>query len=764
MSDPSLETLLQSEVRGDLSELWGRYVAEPGTHDRDLFLIWLRDRGEIDEPTTQRLLLLERLDVVGDAASTFGDLRQRADGITDGPKEAMGHTVLSPLGAGAMGEVFLVRDEALRRKVASKHVSARAATNPTLLARFLTEAQITAQLEHPSIIPVYAFDRDDSGAPSYTMKLIQGKTFKQYLKECRSLRNKDGPPDDGHTLEAALEHFLKVCDAMAYAHSRGVLHRDLKPDNIMLGPFGEVVVMDWGIARVMGAEEAELVTLTGLETMTGTSQLTQMGQALGTPAFMSPEQAMGQHESLDGRSDQFSLGLILFELVTLGRAYKGMTPMAVLGLAREAAVPAVVSKVAGVTVPLELAAIVRRATRSQVHERYPDVEALALDLRRFLHGDAVSVLPDSPIQRMSRWLSRHRQVTLSAGIALIFFSIAAVLGGVTAVQLQRVEAEQREVALSKLLGSVAAHAHGVDAQLLRYTALLESLGATARASLDRSPDPSVRIYRSGSYADGGQPPADSFESDRYKQRVSFEHPVIKLAPGVDPQQVTERMQQLMAAGPAFRELFLRSRDEKSARLPRVRADALLRTNSAPVVWAYVAVQEGIHSSYPGHGPYPDAYDPRERPWYRAALEVDGPRWGSPYVDINGLGLILPCNLALRDTSGDLLGVAGLELTFGRVTRDLLVPKGVSGAEEAFLLDHQGKIVVSSSEAGDEHREDEDLTEAAELEPFPVAEVIAAIPLMDSGSVQVGDQLYAWTHLVTIDWTYVVRGPAGVMTH
>ncbi|MCO4745481.1 MAG: cache domain-containing protein, partial [Proteobacteria bacterium] len=207
---------------------------------------------------------------------------------------------------------------------------------------------------------------------------------------------------------------------------------------------------------------------------------------------------------------------------------------------------------------------------------------------------------------------------------------------------------------------------------------------------------------------------------------------------------------------------LRSHEDASARLARVQADALLRSDRVPVVWAYIAVEEGIHTSFPGHGPYPDAYDPRARPWYAAAVEQDGPEWGSPYVDINGLGLILPCNLALRDEGGALIGVTGLELTFGTVIRDLLVPTEVSGAEEAFLLDGDGNIVVRSSNSGARAAQHEDLSRAAELEAFSERRVVEAVADADSGSLTIGADLYTWTHLVTIDWTYVVKGSSAAM--
>ncbi|TNE85446.1 MAG: hypothetical protein EP330_25520 [Deltaproteobacteria bacterium] len=764
----SLESLLDEALGGRTTQLWEAFVAERKLTDVDAFVVWLRDQRQVDADTARKLLLVTRLEVFSDSQTeaTFSDAGPFDSGfaITNPilAPEGSGHTRLANLGSGAMGEVYLVRDESLRRKVALKRITRRAAGNRILASRFLTEAQITAQLEHPNIIPVHAFERDEQGHPAYTMKLIQGQTLKQFLRVCREYYERGEEPEEDYALPARLEAFLKVCDAMAYAHDRGVLHRDLKPDNIMLGPFGEVVVMDWGIARIMGSPEQKIETLTGLETLSDKTHLTRLGQALGTPAYMSPEQALGENNRLDGRSDLVALGLILYELLTLERAYQAQTPVTLLTQAQEADVPPVHAKLAGLRVPRELAAIVRKATARRPNDRYESVDAFADDIRRYLRGDEVIASPDSGIQKFARFVGRHRQLTLFALVGMALFSGLVALGGAVRVQAEQAAAQRREAQLLDLLGTVGGHAHRVDAQLTRYTALLEGLGASARASLTMPVSEPVPVFRNADFAVAETAPADAFESDRYWQRVSFGHPVLKLAPEVDAEGVQTRMQQLARVQPAFRELFLRSHDEASARQSPTESEALLRSQRVPVVWSYVAVEDGIHTSYPGHGGYPEAYDPRARPWYRAAVELDGPHWGAPYVDINGLGLILPCNLALRDHDGKLLGVAGLELTFGRVIRDLVRPDEVVGAVEAYLVDREGKIIVSSEDEGDDAERGTDLSEAAELTPFPVANVVALSAEQSSGTWVEGDELYAWTRLVTIDWTYVVRGPAQPM--
>ncbi len=172
------------------------------------------------------------------------------NGVADGSYE-----ILGKLGEGAMGAVSLARDPVLRRTVALKSLLPQASRDGTLLQRFVGEMQITAQLDHPHIVPVYGFDRKDASM-SYAMKLVQGKELEQLISETSALATAGKPLDTEHSLQTRLEIFVKVCDAVAYAHSRGVIHRDLKPSNVMVGRFNEVYVVDWGVARQIGASGA----------------------------------------------------------------------------------------------------------------------------------------------------------------------------------------------------------------------------------------------------------------------------------------------------------------------------------------------------------------------------------------------------------------------------------------------------------------------------------------------------------------------------
>ena len=249
-----------------------------------------------------------------------------------------------------MGTVHVARDVELLRRVALKELSLEVAHDRSARSRFVREVQVTAQLDHPHIVPVYGLEVASGGRPAYAMKLVEGQTFGQLIADTRAFYEKKEPPDEDHALPARLEHFLKVCDAIAYAHERGVVHRDLKPANLMVGRHNEVYVMDWGICRLMAqpaepapapaagrrraparASPARTGSISRAEVSLEASHgETAYGAIVGTPLYMSPEQAHGRHDQLDAKSDQCALGLILFELVALKRPLGGKTLAEVL--------------------------------------------------------------------------------------------------------------------------------------------------------------------------------------------------------------------------------------------------------------------------------------------------------------------------------------------------------------------------------------------------------------------------------------------------
>jgi len=277
------------------------------------------------------------------------------------------YRLVEKLGQGGMGGVFCVEDTELERRVALKVISVPDGEG-ALSARLLQEARVIAKLEHPGIVPVHDAGVMPDGRPYYTMKLVQGKRLDEYLGTTTNLSDR-------------LRIFLRICDPVAFAHAHGVLHRDLKPANVMIGPFGEVLVMDWGLSKLLQSGEATgPLASQNSETAgaTPSSMQTAHGSVLGTPGYMAPEQVRGDTK-LDQRADVYSLGTILQFLLA-------------------DASPA----------PKALVAIRQKATATDAAERYLTVPELAADVAHFLDGMSVSAYPEGPFGRAWRWIRRNQ--------------------------------------------------------------------------------------------------------------------------------------------------------------------------------------------------------------------------------------------------------------------------------------------------------------------------------------------------------------------
>jgi serine/threonine-protein kinase len=305
------------------------------------------------------------------------DVEQLLEQIRRPPAEQLDHE--GTIGAGGMGTVEATFDRCLHRRIAKKVIHPRLSEKERALFLFVREARITAQLDHPNIVPVHQLGEDRAGKLYFTMKRVQGVPFSARLERLPS-----GPLQRADLVEV-LTVLLKVCDALSFAHSRGVLHCDIKPSNILVGDFGAVYLMDWGIARIMNSSVPDIEPLAGVrETSVGLSS----SLAMGTPSYMSPEQASGKRDLLDVRSDVFSLGAILYRALAGRAPYAADSPSAILALARkgELTPPSVVRK-AGV--PPELQRIALKAMQKDPAERYPTVRQLRDDLQDylFLGGD-----------------------------------------------------------------------------------------------------------------------------------------------------------------------------------------------------------------------------------------------------------------------------------------------------------------------------------------------------------------------------------------
>jgi WD40 repeat protein/tRNA A-37 threonylcarbamoyl transferase component Bud32 len=407
---------------------------------------------------------------------------------------------------GGQARVLLVWDRALDREVAWKEASPRrrpgqdAAEVARELAdaerRLLTEARITGQLEHPSIVPVYELDWNAQGRPYYTMRRIRGEDLSKVLGRQLSLRERS----------SLLGHFLDLCHAIAFAHSRGVIHRDIKPHNVMIGAFGETVLLDWGLARRRASAGADPSTSLEVRPLQhpGQGDGTLAGSLMGTPAYMSPEQARGETERVDERTDIWGLGAVLYEILAGRAPHVGASQAEILRLAEEGVVPRVLDLCPGA--PPELAAIAHKALRADPAARYPSAQALAEDINAYLTGGRVSVFRYDLRARLRRTYRRHRTASLAVLLAVVV-TLAALVAVTVAWSGERAaHAQEREE--KRLASLTAAEAHLREADRLQVQHRPLSAGVHGAAALLANPTyPASPLYDAdfaARHAAGGQ--------------------------------------------------------------------------------------------------------------------------------------------------------------------------------------------------------------------------------------------------------------------
>jgi serine/threonine-protein kinase len=330
------------------------------------------------------------------------------------------YSSFKPFEEGGVAKLQECFDKNLGRRVLMKSLHPHLKDNEMEQRRFLREARVTAQLQHPATVPVYELGRDREGALYFTMKRVRGTTLRKILEE---LAGRNAAYTRTYPLDQRLEIFIQVCLALAYAHAQGVIHRDLKPANVIIGEFDEVMLLDWGLAKVFdeAAEDleethSELASEASQETSAGDLGLTKPGKRYGTPLYMSPEQAMGNTD-VDERCDIYLLGSVLYEILSLKPLMWGDNMEEVLNRVINEEPLSPMDKSPACKIPPELDAICMKCLSKRPEDRYETVMDLVADIRRFRRDQPVSVYKDSLIRHLLKWRQRH---ILSTRVILAF--------------------------------------------------------------------------------------------------------------------------------------------------------------------------------------------------------------------------------------------------------------------------------------------------------------------------------------------------------
>ncbi|MGH8563033.1 MAG: serine/threonine-protein kinase [Gammaproteobacteria bacterium] len=393
------------------------------------------------------------------------------------------YSLRGEVGAGGVGRVLLGFDERIGREVAIKEMHADPELmDPRVYARFVREAQITGRLEHPGIVPVYDLGATSKGSPYYVMRLVRGDTLSKALAACIA-----GRPEAGLAKRLQLVGtFIDICEAVAYAHSRGVVHRDLKPGNVVLGAFGETILLDWGLAKIAAEADTAAAGTVHLADERP-ADLTRQGAIMGTPAYMAPEQLDPRFGDIDPRTDVFALGCILYQIL-VGHAPLAGDVCTILG-ALGSPEPMPSAREAPAPVPPELVAICDKAMRKDQALRYRDAGELAAELRAYRDGRLVSTYAYSRAEPLRRSFARNKTAVIAGAVAIV----AVLIGAGLAVDFGRDAhlARRAAEAAERSAGAAHARAHSALDNITRIADqnLLQAgtLARTLTAALAKSP-------------------------------------------------------------------------------------------------------------------------------------------------------------------------------------------------------------------------------------------------------------------------------------
>ena len=610
---------------------------------------------------------------------------------------------ISKIGEGGQGVIFTAADRSLGRVVAVKSLHKNLNDHKQSREHFVSEAKITAQLDYPGIVPIYSLNSDTDGGLHLAMKFINGENLADYLVRIREQYQKNGINkfNETHSMRKRIEILLRSCDAVAYAHSRNVMHCDLKPENIMLGQHNDSYIMDWGIARLIHDPSYDSATWT------------RPASISGTPRYLSPEAINGIYT--DERIDIYALGLILFECVFLKTAYNGKDTKEVIGRVKNGQIESF-THAFGIPVSKDLCAIIAKAVAHDREERYQSVNEFADDIRRYLANEETSARPDNIFAKVLRFSQRHIKILLIFALTGLLLAGASVSYSVYQRNKQVNFILQREIALSEAYSRALYVSSLIELQMNHVANSLKSLSAYMSFLLEQDKVAAVaekKYFRYQDEAAKTQYSGDikfSEPCNKYisLDRLSFNHHSGKYT--AEMQQQMERLQNLQPVlkqallfGNIFREKSVVNKmSEKEAR-------EYFFENGSPILWFYCGLENGLYFSMPGYMDQPAQYDPRVRPWYKAVANktpFDDVVWSTPYMDAVSKRLTLTASIPIF-VNKKRVGVLAIDNMLQYIARFMKKHGNTEGfLMEKVIIDDNGRILLSTREDYSVRKENE----------------------------------------------------------
>ncbi len=631
------------------------------------------------------------------------------------------------VGHGGMGVVYKAFDESLDTHIALKVSLPRRLTTAEDISRFRIDPQSMAKLKHPNIVQVHKVGEFE-GVPYFTMNLIEGKDGS--VSSAEQLARFRGDPAAAATL------MIKVARAVHHAHQRGILHRDLKPGNILLDDEGNPHITDFGLAKRIGGDEE--LTETG-ERLNAAS-VAYRG-IVGTVKYMAPEQAdPSPNREVTTLSDVYGLGATLYTLLTGQPPFQADTLEETLQLVRDPAQKPMPPRELNPRMDRSMESICLKCLNKDPIQRYRSAEEFAKNLECWLHQEPIDP-PQPSWVRCWNWCRRNPLgAGLTATAVLLLIAVVLLVHGEQTHWEQ--EAQARQAGLNKeeddFHAGVKTKSLEIASRFSHYEKLLAELrGSAAIVLTSVEPDKDEPIV----YA-------------RPLKASIYDKPAVFVVRSAIAEKKT--LQRLMLLSDPFKQTMVRSRNRKAGLPPptddEIR-ELLTKTTGTPLTWIYVALKEGLDCTYPGNGDFPDKYDPRDRPWYNAAARLhlpDSVIWVGPYNDALGKGRMFSCSGPIYDYNNNFLGVVCFDLLEDFVISDILkiteqrhvhaylVLKTTKQTHvDEFLVDGRRKALVP--------------VKPGELQ----AEVVEHIKEGKSGHVRTDDKLVAYFPLHVSDWYYVV---------
>ncbi len=614
------------------------------------------EKQDVDDEIQEKLVNADKGDIVknSEPISTMGELKDK-------------FTLQNKFAEGGQGILKQAMDLNLKRLVAIKSLRPELCPDEKQRSVFISEAQVTAQLEHPAIIPIYSIHSENGKGLALAMKMVHGQNFKDYLDQVAKLYRKNGfqTYDERKSLRYRLEIFLKISDALEYAHSRNIMHCDLKPENIMIGDYNEAYLMDWGISRQIHDPEYDPATWKKPDTV------------IGTPRFLSPEAIAGEYT--DERADIYAMGLILYEVATLTEAYNGVTAAEIAAKVRHHKMRPVDHKF-GAHIDSDLKAIILKAAAPDRNDRYASMTEMNADLRLYLRNEEVSCNPDSPLRKIIRWSKFHAKATVIIAMACLLAALGSMAYNLAGqIRTERME-NSRHQALTNSFIICTDTVYKFDQRIADIRSCLNELAASAELLLELSCDT----------ADAGNA---LIPWEQYKMTgAAQKNDTTEFGMNLDFEHIAVLTQKDTRPGSTQKEAL------KIALLKNEMRSAMANMNGS-IRNICFAFQDGLFLAYPAGCDY-SGFDARSRQWYRSRIGAGSPKsgWNTPYMDIDpAVGMVITCSYRLEDSNGNRLGVAAVDLSVNRAASDLF--RNISENDiilESTFIDEHGNIIITDN--------------------------------------------------------------------